>query len=107
MSNDIGFINHVPLEGTILIPVMCRNGSDVPTAPDSDPTYTVFDAAGTQVGSQTGSMSLTPGSITGLQGVVLTVSAANSYAAKGTYTVAITYAISSTSYAALATFRVT
>jgi hypothetical protein len=104
--NDIGFIGDVAIGGTILIPVVCRNGSDVPSAPDADPTYTVFDAAGTQVGSQTGSMSLNPGSKTGFQGVVLTASEGNGYASGSLYTVHISYEISSTAYAVIAAFAV-
>ena len=107
--NDIGQLPQVALEGTIVIPVICRNGSYVTTEPDSDPTYTVFDGAtspASQVGSQTGTMALTPGSKTGLRGVELTVSAANGYAAKGLYFVHIAYEISSVAYSSLASFRV-
>jgi hypothetical protein len=104
--NDIGMLHQVALEGTISVPVVCRNGSSVSTEPDSDPTYTVFDGTMTQVGSQTGSMALTPGSKTGFRAVTLTASAANGYAAKGLYTVHIDYEISSVLYSAIATFRV-
>ena len=104
--NDIGFINDVAIGGTILIPVVCRNGSDVPTTPDADPTYTVFDSDGTQVGTQTGSMTLNPGSKTGFQAVVLTASTGNGYSAGGSYTVHISYEISSTAYTAIAMFSV-
>jgi hypothetical protein len=104
--NDIGYIGDVALSGTILIPVVCRNGSDVPTAPDAAPTYTVYGPDGSQVGTQTGSMTLTPGSKTGFRGVVLTASAANGYASGSTYTVHIDYDISSTNYAVIAAFAV-
>ncbi len=110
MSNDIGFLNHVPLDGTILVPVICRNGSETPSTPDAAPTYTVLegvDGAMTQVGSQTGSMTLTAGSLAGLRGVILTVSAANGYASGNAYTVHIAYTISAASYSAIATFQVT
>jgi hypothetical protein len=102
-----GFLNEVALEGTILIPVQCRNGSDVPTAPDSDPTYTVIAPDGTALAGQTGTMALNPGSLTGLHGVVLSVTAANGYAADGGYTIHIAYAISSVNYTSLFTIKVT
>ncbi|MBT3708921.1 MAG: hypothetical protein HOG19_05735 [Gammaproteobacteria bacterium] len=102
-----GFLNEVTLGGTILIPVQCRNGSDVPTEPDSAPTYNVFGPDGSAVAGQTGTMALTPGSITGLRGVVLTASAGSGYSSDGGYTIHIAYEISSTSYSAMFTIKVT
>jgi|SaaInlV_100m_DNA_3_1039692.scaffolds.fasta_scaffold134258_1 hypothetical protein len=102
-----GFINEATLGGTIFIPVQCRNGSDVPVEPDSAPIYTVVGPDGVAVSGETGTMTLTPASITGLRGVVLTVSAANGYAADSGYAVHVAYAISSTNYAAMLTIKVT
>lgn len=92
--------------GTVLIPIQCRNTSDVPTAPDSDPSYTVYDSTGAQVGSQTGTFSLNPGSNTGFYQLVLTVSTGNGYAANSKYSVLVTWAISSSNRAQEFAFHV-
>jgi len=102
-----GFLNEVTLGNTILIPVQCRNGSDVPVNPDSAPTYIVFGPDGVAVSGETGTMTLTPGDITGLRGVVLTASAGNGYSSDGCYMIHIAYEISSTSYSAMFTIKVT
>jgi hypothetical protein len=102
-----GFINEVGLGGTILIPVQCRDGSDVPTEPDAAPTYTVIGPDGAALAGQTGTMTLTAGSITGLRAIVLTVSAGNGYASDAGYSIHVSYAIGGSSYASLFTIKVT
>ena len=105
--NDMGFLNAVEVGGTILIPVICRNASDVPSEPDAALTYTVYGPDGAQVGTQTGTMTLTPGSKTGLRAVVLTASAGNGYASGSGYAVHISYDVSAAAFAVLAMFKVT
>lgn len=81
----------------VLIPIQCRNTSDVPTAPDADPTYAVYDATGAAVSGQSGTVTLNPGSKTGFYLLVLTVSSGNNYASNSKYTVLTEWAISSSS----------
>jgi hypothetical protein len=102
--NDIGFIGFVELTGSILIPVLCRNASDVLTAPDADPTYTVLDKAGTTI--QTGTLTTNLGGITGSQAALEVVTAARGYTAGETYTFIIEYAISAAAHGAEGMFSV-
>lgn len=83
------------LGGKVLIPILCRNASDVPTTPDSDPTYVVYDEDGAEVAGQSGSVTLNPGSKTGFYLLVLTVSSGNGYASNSKYTALVEWEISS------------
>ena len=104
---EIGYIGQVALESSIALSVICQNGSNLPTVPDSDPTYTIIDKDGTALSGETGSMSLNPGSISGLQAVLLPVTSANGYAADSLYTFVVSYILSSTTYLVKGTFKVT
>jgi len=102
--NDIGWLGNATLEGTQAIAVWCRNGSDVVSAPDADPTYTIYSADWTQI--QTGTMTLNPGSTTGFQAVTESVTAARGYAVGNKYFVKIEYAISAVSYGSIGVFGI-
>lgn len=94
------------LGGKVLIPIQCRNSSDVPTSPDSDPTYVVYDSDGAAVSGQSGTVTLNPGSKTGFYLLVLTVSSGNNYASNSKYTVLVEWEISSSARAQEYVFHV-
>lgn len=102
--NDMGFLGLVAMDSSILLPVLCRNSSDVLTAPDADPTYTVF--AKDQTSVQTGTMTGNPGSVTGFQAALESITAARGYTSGETYTVLVEYDISAAAHGAVATFSV-
>lgn len=104
---EIGYIGQVTLEDSIALSVICQNGSSLPTNPDSAPTYTIIDKDGTDLSGETGSMSLTPASETGLRAVLLPVTSANGYAADSLYTFTVSYELSSVAYLVKGTFKVT
>jgi len=101
--SDNAFIGMPAVDGTLPLAVMCTNVSDVPTSPDSAPTYSVRNSEGTEVAS--GTLSSNPGSITGLRFAALTISS-GTYTAGQPYFVVVNYAVASTSYAALLHFQV-
>lgn len=94
------------LGSTILVPIVCRNGSDVPTTPDADPTYVVYDSTGAAVSGQSGTVTLNPGSKTGFYLLSLTVSSGNNYASNSKYTALVEWQISSSARAAEYVFHV-
>lgn len=96
---DNGFIGFFAVGDTVPIYVLCRNGSHVPTAPDSAPSFTVYDSSGSAVSAVTGTLGASNhDSKTGLRRGSFVASSANGFAI-GKYTIYVSYAISSTSYA--------
>lgn len=99
--NSMGIVD---LEDSLPIPILTVNGSDVPTTPDADPTWKVFDSAGTEV--LTGTATVNPGSETGFYHAVVACTAANGFASGQTYTFYAEWAISSSARGEKTTFHV-
>lgn len=102
MNGNLGFIN---LGDTLQILAQCVNGSGVATAPDSAPSYSIYNGSGTAL--LTGSLGGSDhNSKTGLRRGTAAITALNGFAAGSVYQVHVSYAISSTAYALTFTFNV-
>lgn len=103
---DIGFLGSIDLEGTLRLPIQCRNGSGVATTPSSAPTWATYGTTDSSV--DTGSLgSSDADSKTGFRTGNAEITAANGYAAGSRYIVRIEYVISGTTYAGIGFFQVT
>lgn len=103
---DIGDIGHIELGETLRLPIQCRNGSGVVTAPDSAPTWSMYTTSDTAV--LTGSLGASDAdSKTGFRTGDAAITAANGFASGNRVIVRIAYAISGTDFAGLGYFRVT
>lgn len=103
---DIGDMGQIDLGETLRLPVQCRNGSGVVTAPDSAPSWSMYTTDDTA--KLTGSLGASDAdSKTGFRTGDADITAANGFAAGDRVIVRISYAISSTEYASVGFFRVT
>ena len=104
---DMGFQGSIALSGAFPLATICRNGSLVPTAPDSAPAYSIYPP-GCASATASGSLGASDtDSKTGFRSGSVTASAGNGFSSGTLYTVVYTYAISSTTYTNTATFLVT
>ena len=102
--NDMGFLGWADIDGSLRIGVLCRNGSDVLTAPDADPTYTILDKNGATV--QTGTLAVNEALIVGRQAASESITLARGYTSGETYGVVVEYAISAEAHGTQGTFAV-
>lgn len=105
MGNELGFLGYVSAAATafqVLLP--CKNASGVATSPTGSPAYTVYNSAGTSVGS--GSFSGSDhDSKTGLRRLALDVSALTGVAAGEKYDIYCTYVVGGSTYSKVGNFR--
>lgn len=104
MSKFQSFAGFCELAGTLVAPVLTVNTSDVPTAADASPTYSVYNADMASV--------LATGTCTALSGetggyyVSQAITAGLGFASGGLYTVLVSYALSSAARRQMITFQV-
>jgi hypothetical protein len=99
-------IGLVPLDGTLHFLVLSENTSDVPTAADAAPTYTIYGPDGTAMTNGTGTTAAVSGK-TGLYRGTHSISTADGYAAGSTYHVYAQWALSAVNKAEHYSFNVT
>jgi hypothetical protein len=87
------YVGPVTLEGTLVFPVISRNTSDVPTAADAAPTYSIYNASMSAV-LTTGTTSALSG-VTGGYTLSKAITAALGFAAGNEYVILVEYALSS------------
>lgn len=99
--NSMGIVD---LGGSLPIPILAVDGSDVPATPDSDPTWKVFDSAGNEI--LTGTATVNPGSETGFYHAVVACTEGNGFASGNTYTFYAEWAISASARGEKTSFHV-
>lgn len=105
MAMQSGIHDVIDLAATATLMVLCVDNNNEPKAPDSAPTYTVYDPDGNVV--QTGTLGASDhNSKTGLRRGTEAMTGARGYVAGETYTVLYEYAVSSTSYSIFQKIRV-
>ena len=96
----------VELGSAIPVRVQCADSSDAPQAPDSAPTFTVYDSANAAMSAYTGTSSSQINSKTGFYGGSVTASLGNGFASGSVYTVLWEWTVSSSPRRAVGTFQV-
>lgn len=100
-----GHLGLIALESTLQILAQCVNGSNVATAPDASPSYSIYGTDGTAL--LTGTLGGSDhDSKTGQRRGTAAITAANGFAVGNIYYLRVGYAISSTGYALEFTFNV-
>lgn len=104
----MNYFGLVALDAAIPLWVVVRNTSQVPTAPDSAPTFSVYEGGSDTPQTNGSAVSMTGpvNSETGLYRKSHDATAANGYESGKTYLVKFNYAISSTNYTQIGTFTV-
>lgn len=106
VQQDVGYMGQVQLGDTLRLALQCRNGSDVPTAPDAAPTWSMYHDDDTAL--LTGSLgSSDADSKTGLRTGDAAITQGNGFASGQRIIVRFAYAISSSARAAVGYFVVT
>lgn len=100
-----GYLGLVSLGATLQILNQCHSGSMVASNPDGTPSFAIYDSTGTSLltGNLGGS---NHDSKTGLRRGTAAITAGNSFAAGGVYTIRVAYQVSSVDLVDLWTFNV-
>jgi hypothetical protein len=102
MNGHLGFVT---LGDTLQILAQCVNGSGVASAPDSAPSYAIYNPSGTPL--LTGSLGGSDhDSKTGLRRGTAAITSGNGFAVGSVYLLRVAYAVSSTNYALTYAFNV-